>query len=73
MPGVNDGNGKSITGLYINVTSTSYVGLFGYVDGCACKGMIAAILWRPEGEPAVNYILPFDDVAQGAWYAEAVR
>ena len=26
-----------------------------------------------DGEPAVNYLMSFDDVADGAWYAEAVR
>ena len=26
-----------------------------------------------EGEPVVNYFMPFADVDGGAWYAEAVR
>ena len=26
-----------------------------------------------EGSPVVNYILPFDDVAEGVWYTEAIR
>lgn len=42
-------------------------------DFATSRVMIATILWRLEGEPVVNYILPFDDVAQGAWYAEAIR
>lgn len=39
----------------------------------ASRAMIASILWRLEGRPVVNYILPFDDVAEGAWYTEAIR
>ena len=35
--------------------------------------MIVTILHRLEGEPAVSYLMPFADVAEGAWYAEAVR
>ena len=31
--GTFDGNGKTISGLYVNDTSSNYVGLFGYVDG----------------------------------------
>ncbi|MCI8474783.1 MAG: hypothetical protein HFF07_05540, partial [Oscillospiraceae bacterium] len=42
-------------------------------DGHMSRAMIASILWRMEGRPVVNYILPFDDVAQSAWHAEAVR
>ena len=37
------------------------------------RGMIVAILHRQEGEPVVNYLMTFDDVAEGAYYAEAVR
>lgn len=37
------------------------------------RAQLVTILWRLDGEPAVNYALPFDDVASGAWYAEAVR
>ena len=42
-------------------------------DGTVTRGMIVTILHRLEGEPAVNYLMPFTDVAEGAWYAEAVR
>ncbi len=42
-------------------------------DGTVTRGMIVTILHRLEGEPAVNYLMPFADVAEGAWYAEAVR
>lgn len=37
------------------------------------RGMIVAILHRQEGEPVVNYLMTFDDVAESAYYAEAVR
>ena len=42
-------------------------------DGTVTRGMIVTILHRLEGEPAVSYLMPFADVAEGAWYAEAVR
>ncbi len=41
--------------------------------GTVTRGMIVTILHRLEGEPAVSYLMPFADVAEGAWYAEAVR
>ena len=37
------------------------------------RGMIVAILHRLEDSPVVNYLMTFDDVADGDWYAEAVR
>ena len=37
------------------------------------RGMIVTMLHRLEGEPGVNYLLPFTDVAEGLWYTEAVR
>ena len=37
------------------------------------RAQIVTILWRLEGEPAVDYLLPFEDVAEGSWYTEAVR
>lgn len=37
------------------------------------RAMLVTILWRMEGEPVVNYLMPFADVDSGAWYAEAVR
>ena len=41
--------------------------------GKVTRGMIVTILHRLEGEPAVNYLMPFADVADGQWYTEAVR
>ena len=37
------------------------------------RAMMVTILWRLEGQPVCNYIMPFDDVAEGTWYTEAVR
>lgn len=42
-------------------------------DNDTSRAMIATILWKLEGSPVVNYILPFDDVAEGTWYTEAIR
>ena len=42
-------------------------------EGTTTRAMAAVLLWNMAGRPTVNYILPFADVAQGAWYAEAVR
>ena len=37
------------------------------------RAMIVTVLWRLSGSPVVNYYMPFADVDQAAWYAEAVR
>ena len=37
--GIFDGNGKNISGLYINAPSGSFLGLFGYVDGGTVKNL----------------------------------
>lgn len=37
------------------------------------RAMCAAILWNLEGSPVVNYAMTYEDVSQGAWYAEAIR
>lgn len=37
------------------------------------RAMMVTILWRMEGRPVVNYAMSFEDVAEGAWYTEAVR
>ena len=42
-------------------------------DGAVTRGMIVTIMHRLEGGPVVDYLLPFADVDEGAWYAEAVR
>ena len=42
-------------------------------DGSVTRAQLAAILWRLEGNPAPVSAAGFSDVADGAWYAEAVR
>ena len=42
-------------------------------DGVATRAMITTILYRLEGCPAVENSGAFTDVAQGAWYSEAVN
>jgi len=37
------------------------------------RAVLVTALWRLEGEPVVNYIMPFTDIADGEWYTEAVR
>lgn len=37
------------------------------------RAQLAQILYNKEGRPGVNYLLPFPDVADGAWYTEAIR
>ena len=42
-------------------------------NGEVTRAQLVTILWRLDGEPVVNYALPFDDVSGGEWYTEAVR
>ena len=42
-------------------------------DGATSRAMLAAILWRLEGSPVVNYAMDFADVEEGQWYTEAIR
>lgn len=42
-------------------------------DTAATRGMIVSILHRLAGAPAAETDVPFEDVASGAWYADAVR
>jgi len=37
------------------------------------RGQIITILWRMETSPVVNHILPFEDVPQESYCAEAIR
>ena len=51
----------------------------GYGDGIfkpnagTTRAMITVMLWRLNGSPVVNYLLDFEDVAEGQWYTEAIR
>jgi len=42
-------------------------------DAALTRAMLVTVLWRLEGEPVVNYVMPFTDAADGEWYTEAVR
>lgn len=42
-------------------------------EGTLTRAQLAAILWRQEGSPVVNYLMRFSDVPEGEWYTEAVR
>lgn len=42
-------------------------------NGTMTRAMLTAVLHRAAGSPVVNYLLHFDDVADGTWYTEAVR
>lgn len=55
-------------GLLDGVSETSFD-----PEGTANRALLVTALWRLEGAPVVNYLLPFSDVEQDAWYAEAVR
>ena len=37
------------------------------------RAQIVTFLWHAAGSPVVNYLMPFTDVDEGAYYAEAVR
>ena len=37
------------------------------------RAQIVTFLWRAAGSPVVNYLMPFTDVDEGAYYAGAVR
>ena len=54
------------------ITSGIGNGLFGPNQPCT-RGQIVTFLWRAAGSPVVNYLMPFTEVDEGAYYAEAVR
>ena len=47
-------------------------GLFGPNQPCT-RGQIVTFLWRAAGSPVVNYAMDMTDVAEDAYYGEAVR
>lgn len=47
-------------------------GKFGPNDNLS-RAQFAQILFNKEGRPVVDYLLRYNDVADGAWYTEAVR
>ena len=42
-------------------------------EGTTTRGQIVTILWRLSGSPVVNYAMDYNDVAEGSYYAEAIR
>ena len=53
---------------------TSGVGNSLFAPNRPCtRAQIVTFLWRAAGSPVVNYLMPFTDVDEGAYYAEAVR
>ncbi len=60
----------SETGLMIG---TNTAGTQFSPDTALTRAMLVTVLWRLEGEPVVNYLMPFTDIADGEWYTEAVR
>ena len=42
-------------------------------DQPCTRAQIVTFLWRAAGSPVVNYLMPFTDVDEGAYYAGAVR
>ena len=42
-------------------------------DTTTSRAMIAVILWRQAGSPIAEEYTDFSDVAEGAWYTQAVR
>lgn len=57
--------GKGITG---GTSATTFD-----PSGNCTRAQIVTFLWRTAGSPVVNYLMPFTDVDEGAYYAEAVR
>ena len=55
-------------GLMAGTSATTFA-----PDATTSRSMIATILWRMAGSPAVNYAMNYTDVAQGQWYTEAIR
>ncbi len=55
-------------GLMIGVSDTEFA-----PDSYMTRAMLATVLWRLEGEPVVNYLMQYEDVAEGLWYSEAIR
>ena len=55
-------------GLISGVTATTFC-----PDMATDRAMIATVLYRLEGQPAVTGGAAFSDVPAGAWYEDAVR
>ncbi|MGI6752615.1 MAG: S-layer homology domain-containing protein [Anaerovoracaceae bacterium] len=56
-----------IHNLFAGTTDTTFSS-----DLAMTRGMLVMVMWRMEGNTTVNSGAEFTDVAQGAWYADAV-
>lgn len=56
------------SGMMVGTSGTTFS-----PDATTTRGMIVTILYRLEGEPDVSGKSTFDDVANGRWYADAVK
>ena len=55
-------------GLFSGMTANTFA-----PNEAITRGMLVTVLWRTEKQPAVDYLMTFDDVSEDAYYAEAVR
>lgn len=55
-------------GIMIGTDDTTFA-----PDATLTRAMLVTVLWRLEGKPVVNYIMPFADVESEQWYTEAIR
>lgn len=55
-------------GLMVGVSPTAFA-----PDADSSRAAVITVLWRLNGSPVVNYAMNFEDVQEGAWYAEAIR
>lgn len=66
--------------FYENVEYAVKNGLFGGIgdktfdpNGRLTRAMLVTVLWRAEGKPAADYVIPFTDTDSFGYYAEALR
>ena len=55
-------------GLMVGSSDTEF-----HPDVITSRSMLVTTLWRMAGSPSAGGPIPFDDVNEEAWYAEAVR
>lgn len=58
----------NINGLFVGTSENTFS-----PNAPITRGMIVTVLWRAENKPVVNYLMPFDDVDEWAYYSEAIR
>ncbi len=55
-------------GLFAGMTENTFA-----PDETITRGMLVTVLWRLEQQPTVNYLMPFTDIDESAYYGEAIR